>query len=268
MKDAILWRSTDTNKYFFQELKKLFEAHDFVVSPQRTKRLVCIKDHYVQIVFPEVIHGITVIHMQVSPAVSFARYYYSDKKITLKKSLNEQPQNFYQTLEILKESKTYFDSTIIKATWNNVMKAQLESTIISYFQKSTFSNYVNLTKEGRDGVLSYCHSPGTEDALRYLAMGCNEIWGGHTQESLPFLKKAMAGYKQSLDQTHALGNEEVPGQREDLGTAIELAKILENNPCAIDQIQDKLRETEQKALELVWGIALNQDGKTIKLKRK
>jgi len=73
------WSTTETNKFLYQQLKAMCEDNGFVLSPRKGKHFVRIAEHYVQIVCSEIIYNGMRIHVLLSPAGSFANYFYAKK---------------------------------------------------------------------------------------------------------------------------------------------------------------------------------------------
>lgn len=264
------WTSSEVNKYLFQELKKLCQLHGFILSPKKRKKLVRVKEHYIEIIFPEVVYYNTKIHMQVAPTTTYQDCYCFDKKVILRKSKDMSvSENYYSSLAISDKnsSKLYYDPNVIKKIWNDVIAQQLEETVISYFDQFNFNNYVSLAQQGYDGVLSYCHSPGMDDALRFLSMAHNEIWKGNYEEGAAPLKRAISGYSKSINNSLVFNREIDEKDQKDYDSSLELLSIIEKRKADIkNRLYDKLNNLEQIALQEVWGVGLTSEKNTVKLK--
>lgn len=267
-----LWTSSEVNKYLFQELKKLCQLQGFILSPKKKKKLVRVKEHYIEIIFPEIVYYNTKIHMQIAPTTTYQDCYCFDKKVILRKSNDMSvAKNYYSSLAIMDKSssKLYYDPNIIKKVWNDVIAPQLQETVISYFDQFSFDDYVSLAQQGTDGVLSYCHSPGMDDVLRFLSMAHSEIWRGNYEEGAALLKRAISGYSKSIHHAFVFHREIDEGDQKDYESSLELLSIIENRKADItNSLYDKLNDLEQTALQAVWGVGLTSEGNTVKLKQK
>ncbi len=259
MEHESLWTSSQTNHYLFKQLRDLCKKHGFKVTPKHRKTLIRIKEHYVEIIFPEVIYMETWFHMQVASTSSFAKYYYFDNRIAPWKTNDKnQPHNFYSKLAIEDKitSKRYYSPEKIEKAWNEAISVQVQESMIDYFDKFNFLKFVELSKQKRgDGTLRYCSSPGTNDALRYLTMAYNEIWLGNLSASVPLLERAAQGYGRSLEQLNKMNEESTSGKQENYDAIIKLLSIMqEGDEDMQKKIFYEMQTLEHTALDFVWGI--------------
>lgn len=259
MEHESLWTSSQTNQYLFKQLRDLCKKQGFKVSPKHRKTLIRIKEHYVEIIFPEVIYMETRFHMQVASTSSFAKYYYFDKKITPCKTNDKNwTDNFYSQLAIEDKitSKRYYSPEKIEKAWNEAISVQVQESMIDYFDKFDFIKFVELSKQKRgDGTLSYCPSPATNDALHYLTMAYNEIWLGNLSASVPLLERAAQGYGRSLEQLNKMNEKSTSGNQENYDAIIKLLSIMQAGGEDVEKkIIYEMQTLEHTALDFVWGI--------------
>lgn len=270
-----LWSSTETNKFIYKQLKELCEANGFVVSPKQTKHLVRINEHHIQIVHPEVLYTNTSIHMRVSPAASFASYFYCEKTVVPRRSNDDTNDdtflNFYAELAVEdpESHRSLYDSEQMKKLWEDVLEAQFKREIISYFDSFGFEQFASLSCQGKDGTLRYCVNPACDDAVRFFAMGYNEIWKGNYDKCIPLFEKAIAGYQKEFEQNRKLEKDTPENDMKNYISVIEMFSLLKNGDAdTYSNAQNRLAELEKTALNKTWGVALSNEGKTIRLKKK
>lgn len=271
-KNNKLWSSSETNKFIYQQLKTLCEANGFVVSPKQTKHLVRIGEHHIQIVHPEVLYTSTRIHMRVSPAASFASYFYCQKTVYPRKSNNENELlNSYDQLAVEDPVswKLFYDGEQMQKLWRDVIGPQFDREIIAYFNSFGFEQFASLSEHRENGTLTYCTNPACDDAVRFLAMGEHAIWKGQYEKSIPLLEKAISGYQKEFEQCKKLGHELPDSEPENYHAVNELLSILKKGDLDMEShIRNKLAALERTALNKTWGVALSPEGKTVRLKKK
>lgn len=272
IKSHEFWSSSETNNFIYQQLKNLCEENGFVVSPRKTKHLIRIGEHHVQIVNPEVSYSRTLIHMRVAPAASFADYFYCYKTILPRKSNSKSEFiNSYSELAIEDPSslKSFYNIEQMKKTWAEVIGPQINEEIISYFNSFGFEQFVTLSQNREDHTLTYCANPASKDALLFIALGHNEIWKGNYQKGISFLEQALLGYKHKFERSSQSGRELLPAHLDNYNATIELLSALKNgDSSAGSQAVERLQELEKTALNKAWGVALSPEKKTIRLKKK
>ena len=254
----LLWSSSQVNQYLFKQLRDLCKKHGFKVSPKHRKKLVRVKEHYIEIIFPEVIYMDTWFHMQVASTSSFAQYYYFDKRIIPCVANDKNlPYNFYSKLAVEDKttSKLYYSPKKIETAWNEAISIQVQENIIDYFNNLNFPKPVELSKkEAGDGILTYCPSPGTNDALFYLTIAYNEIWLGNISASIPLLEKAAQGYEKSLGQSNKMATESTFGKQENYNAIIKLLSIIQNGGKDMEkEVLHEMQTLEDAALDFAWG---------------
>lgn len=264
-----LWSSTETNKYLYKQLKLLLVSKGFVESSFKTKHLIRIREHHLQIVAPEVLYGETNIQMFVVPLASYSSYLYCSARLSLKRSNQLKTTNHYGDLALQRETgKPYYRPEEIQKVWADVMEPQIESEIVAYFNSFGFPQFAHLSQNWRDGTLSYNAAFGNNDALREFAIACNSIWMGEYESSLPPLKKAIAGYVKSYHLAIECGRTVDLDQQKNKESCQEILNIMDAQNEGFETVViEKLRFLEQDAPAKTWGVALDADGNTIALKK-
>jgi len=272
MEKDSLWTTTETNNYLYKQLKTVSEAHEFVVSTVKAKHLARIREHHIQIICPVVLYGITELEMYVVPTISYSNYSYCDKRISLKRSGDSNLQrNYYSDMAIRDEQtgKAYYQPEEIQRVWIEAMAPQIEKEVITYFDSFGFSEFIHLSQSEKDGTLSYCGCPANDDALRFLTMAYNAIWVGDYGSGLPLLKKAVLGYEKYEKNCIAYSRKIDLEQQLNQAVAREIIEVMENKREGWKAlILDRLCLLEKDAPEKAWGIALDEHGKTLRVKKK
>lgn len=275
MEQSKLWSTTETNKYLYRQLRTSAEEHGFVVSPKKTKTLIRIREHHIQMIWVEVMYGVTDFNMLVSPAASFLSAFYARSRVTLRRSNDDQQYfNWYSRLAFPDKTsgkKSYYAKEM-QRIWSEVIKPQIEREIFAYFDAFNFTKFAWLSQNRKDGVLSLCLNPGNDDALQFLAMAHNAIWSGNYEESIPLLKKVIAGEEKWLRNSVKFGYDDpkdTASHSKECDAAKALVAIIEEKANRWETVLiDKLWQLEKIALEMVYGVALDKAGKTIRLTKK
>lgn len=263
------WSTTEVNKFLYQQIKAMCTAGGFVLSPRKGKHLVRIAEHFIQIVYPEVSRNRTRVHLLVSPAGSFANYYYAKKTLP---ALGNRKGDIYSSylnlaVEDPESYKHFYDIRQMKTLWTEVIEPQLHQEIFSCLDAFGFDRFMLLSETLRCDGLQYCSCPGNDDALRFLAMGYGEIWKENLGKSISLLQKALDGFKRGMEQNERLGYGVPVDDRENHDAALEVLLMIQRVEGK-SQVIGKMKEIEQAALNKAWGVALSPEGKTVRLKKK
>lgn len=275
MEQDKLWSTSETNKYLYHQLCTSAEKHGFVVSPRQTKTLVRIREHHIQMIWVEVAYGATDFNMLVAPTASFSKTLFARGRITPRRSNDDAQQyNWYTRLAIPDKTsaKKLYRIEEMQRIWSEVIGPQVEREIFSYFDAFDFARFAWLTQNQKDGILSLCMNPGNADALQFLALAHNAIWMGNYGKTIPLLKQVIAGEEKWLRNSVEFGFDDpkdTVSHLKDRDAAKEIATIIEEKPDGWNTILlDKLRWLEKEAMETVYGVTLDESGKTVRLTRK
>lgn len=272
MENISLWTTTETNNYLYKQMKALLESHGFVVSPIKAKKIARMREHHIQIVCPEVIYGVTRLQMFVVPAISYSNESYCDRRVELERIDDPKLRNnFYSDMAIRDEytGKAWYPPEKIQQAWTEAMVPQIEKEVIAYFDRLGFTEFIHLSQNQRDGTLSYSGGPGNDNALHFLTMANNAIWMGDYDSSLPLLKKAVLGYEKSIENGITYREEIYLEDQLNQAVAREIIEVMENKHEGWENtILDRLRFLEKDAPEKAWGIALDEHGETMRVKKK
>lgn len=275
MEQSMLWSASETNKYLYRQLRTLAETHGFVVSPKQSKTLIRIREHHIQMIWVEIAYGATDFNMLVAPTASFSEALFARGRITPRRSNDDAQQyNWYTRLAIPDKvsAKKLYRAEELQKTWEAVIGPQAEREIFAYFDAFDFAKFAWLTQNHKDGVLSLCLNPGNADALQFLAMAHNAIWMGNYGETIPLLKQVIAGEEKWLRNSVEFGFDDpkdTVSHLKDHDAAKDLVTIIEGKANGWEAaLVDKLRQLEKDAAELVYGVAIDENGKTIRVKKK
>ena len=278
MKDDIImdteriWTTTDLNKFIYQQTKALCEANGFVVSPRRSKHLVRVKEHHIQIVYPEIYRSCTSINFGVSPAASFRSVIFGYARVHLRKN-NHPATEFFNEYHMLAidpwSSKRVYESEKMREVWNKIVVPQLEEEMFSVLKPFGFEQFIVLCENQKNGILRYVSNPGIDDASLDMARGHNRIWKGNIKESIPFLEQALSGYEKHFISCEKLGEEVFHDIQEEHSATQELLSVIKNGEDGMEaKALECMRELENIALNKAWGVARSPEGNTIRLKKK
>lgn len=272
-----IWNVTALNKFIYKQTMELCEAHGFVLSPNKSKTLVRIKDHMIQRICPEILYSSTRIHVYVNPSTAFCDYLFADRKVFLRKTNEPTDEliNCYDEIGIDRNSddiKWEYDSEIMKAAWDEVVVPQLEEEAISLLDQIDFQEYIQFC-EKRRGTLFFASQAVTHDATWYMARGHNRIWQGKISESHPLLEQALQGYETYFEtckirEANGMENDDSQ-ERDEYDATKKLLSIIQNGGADLEaQVLAYMEELERTALNKTWGVALSPEGKTVRLKKK
>ena len=272
-----IWNVTALNKFIYKQTKELCEAHGFVLSPNRSKTLVRIKDHMIQRIYPEILYNNTFIQINVNPSTSFCDYLFADRRIVLRKTNDPAVDflNFYHLVGIdisNRDGKFEYDSEIMKEVWDEVVGPQLEKEAFSLLDQIDFQEYIQFC-EKRRGTLFFTSQAGTHDATWYMARGHNRLWQGKISESIPLLEQALPGYETFFEcckMDEAKGDvTDISQEQDEYVSTKKLLSIIQNGGADLKaQVMAYMEELEKTALNKTWGVALSPEGKTVRLKKK
>ena len=272
MEDMSLWTTKETNNYLYKQMKTILEQHGFVVSTFKSKYLARIREHHIQIVCPEVLYGTTRLIMFVVPAFSYCNYLYCGRRMYLKRNIDSNRQdNCYDKIAIRDEGtgKAWYQPKEIQRVWTEAIAPQIEIEVIDYFDTFGFPEFIHLSQNQLNGILSYCGCPVNDDALRFLTMAYNAIWMEDYDSSLPLLKRAVLGYEK-YEKNSVVYNREVDLEQQlNKAVAKEIIEVIESQREGWEAIiLDRLCLLEKDAPKKAWGIALDEHDKTLRVKKK
>lgn len=265
------WSTTEMNRFLYEQLKTMCATNGFVLSPRKARHLVRVEEHYIQLVYPEISRNRMRIHVVVSPAGSFANYFYADKMFCPHGDKKDDIYSFYYHLAIRDTTshKQVYDIQQAQTLWAEIIEPQFNREIFSCLDAFSYDHFLVLSERPRYEGFQYCSCPGNDDALRFLSKGYSEIWKGNFEKSIPLLEQALSGFNKGIEMDKQFGREVSQDDRENFDAAIEVLTILKANKLEVEtQLLDKMREFEQIALNKAWGVALSPDGKTVRLKKK
>lgn len=263
------WSTTEVNKFLYRQIKTLCEAEGFVLSPRKGKHLVRIAEHFIQVVYPEVSRSRTRVHLLVSPAGSFANYFYAKKTLP---ALGNRKDDIYSSyLDLAAEGpgscKQFYDIRQMKALWTEVIRPQLHQEVFSCLDAFGFDRFMLLSQTQRCDGFQYCSCPANDDALRFFAMGHGEIWKENLGKSIALLQQALDRFQRGMEQSRRFGHGVPVDDRENHDAALELLSMIQRGD-GMTQVIGKMKIIEQTALNKAWGVALSPEGKTVRLKKK
>lgn len=255
-----LWTVTQSNRFFYKQLKKYFEPYGFCVWPKGSRYFVRFMKHYVQVVYQEIIYGETSLQLIVTPTFTYQNGWFFFGHRVHPKCSNELDDNynFYGNLAIELEPtmKKYYKSSELMAAWNNVIITQLKEEVIDYFEQLNFQKYQLLCVEGSDEKLNYGSSC---DALRFYAAGYNSIWQNDYDKAEEYLEKGILAAEDLYNKREQANGSHDLAFNKDLYTAKEILEILQRKEAGWEKLlEEKLFFLEKDALEKVWGIVLDK----------
>ena len=78
--------TTEANKYIYQQLKQLLLPEGFIVRPGKSKYLVRLRDHHIQMVYQEILYGATELQIIIVPVWTYQEAWFFSNRISLKRT--------------------------------------------------------------------------------------------------------------------------------------------------------------------------------------
>lgn len=260
-----LWTATEANKFIFKQLKQLLLPQGFIVCPKVSRYLMRVHDHHIEIVYQQILYGETRLQLIVVPSWTYEDGWCFHNDILLKRSNDpDERDNFYSRIAVRKEPsmKRYYKIDELMAIWNNVIVLQLQNSVIDYFNSLDFGRYSILCEKGGDRNLGYGYYL---DSVRLFSVAYNSFWNKEYEKSKEFLEKAIL-----VSEGHiAKGGTGDSEFQKDLSAGKEIYSLLKRKDLNWEKdIEDRLSFLEKDAMEKTWGIALDEEKNTIKMRKK
>lgn len=251
-----LWTSTQVNNFFGKELRKLLKPYGFIDSFKRKRYFVKARNHFVQVIFQEIIDGISYIQLIVAPAFTYQEgWFFFGERINLDHSGEELSYNDYSRLAIRETTgKAYYKINDLISLWNDSIVMQIQEEVISRLEQVDFREYQIFCEEGGG---NFFHYGSSNNSVRFYAAGYNCIWQQDYERGEYFIKKGLKAAEELLDARKKLGGDD-PLFNQDYNVAGKILEILQQKETGWENLlEEKLNFLEKDALEKVWGISLD-----------
>lgn len=267
--------SVEANKYIWQQVKQLLAVRGYIVCPNKSKYMVRLREHFLQMVYQEILYGATELKIIVIPAWTYQDGWFFVNRISLHRSntavagLNLYSEAAYRQSVSL---KAYYDISELVKMWDEAISPQLQKELIEYFDNMDFYAYAGLCENRGDNFLKYRSSC---DAVRLLAIGYNSLWMRQYEKGKEHIQKAIIEMREikkrrgSFNGMTSEVTEEDSTFDLDLRNGEKILTILESCNSNIEEmVEDMLCQLEKDAMEKTVHIALNEKNETVKIRNE
>lgn len=296
MDEKELWSHNELNKFIRRKTKELCEAHGFVISPRYSKNCVRVKEHVVQVIYPNTGRRMQTIDIGVASASGFRMLAGREVELPGNENHNQIMEleifgdpngeldafrdergilvTDYHMLAVdpwVSKAELIYKSDKMKEVWDKVVVPYIEEEVFSFFDAFGFDQFFSLCESSpqRYGALQYGCEPGIDDATMYMSRGHIKIWQGNVGGSIPLLERALSGYEQDFMSAELLGYEPDDDIQKEYDAVKELLSVIkQGGENTIARTLDHMRELERIALNMTWGVAQSPEGETVRLKKK
>lgn len=261
--------TTEANKYIYQQLKQLLLPEGFIVRPHRSKYLVRLRDHHVQMVYQEILHGDTCLQIIIVPVWTYQEGWFFANRIRLKRTNAPGVERNDYTDAAFRQGmslKAYYDRAELTRIWEDGILPQLREEVIDFFDKMDFDAFTDLCENRGSRRMRYgSFSP----ACALFAAGYSRLLTRQYEKGEEYIRKAVAESQEKIAAAEPYGGLSKPMYAVDLAKGIEILEILEKKePGYQEAIENKLALLEKEAVAQNYQITLNDKLETVKVKRE
>lgn len=259
--------SAEANKYIYQQLKQLLLPEGFIVRPGKSKYLVRLRDHNIQMVYQEILYGQTYLQVILVPAWTYQEGWFFANRIILKRTnAAGVDSNFYHDAAFRQGTslKTYYDRTELARMWKDGIHPQLQEEVIDFFNKMDFDAFAELCENRGSRRMHYGSS---SPACALFAAGYSQLLKRQYEKGEEYLRQAVTEAQKKIAEAEPYGGLSDPMYAVDLGKGTEVLEILEKRgPGYQEAIESKLALLEKEAVAQNYQITLNDKKETVKVK--
>lgn len=261
--------TTEANKYIYQQLKQLLLPEGFIVCPHRSKYLVRLRDHHIQMVYQEILHGDTCLQIIIVPVWTYQEGWFFANRIRLKRTNAPGVERNDYTDAAFRHGaslKAYYDQAELARMWEDGILPQLREEVIDFFDKMDFDAFTGLCENKGSRRMRYgSFSP----ACALFAAGYSRLLTQQYEKGEEYIRKAVAESREKIAAAEPYGGLSNPMYAVDLTKGIEILEILEKKePGYQEAIENKLALLEKEAVAQNYQITLNDKMETVKVKRE
>lgn len=261
--------STEANKYIYQQLKQLLLPEGFIVRPQKPKYLVRLRDHHIQMVYQEILHGQTNLQIIIVPVWTFQEGWFFSNRICLKRTnAAGVERNLYHDAAFRQGAslKSYYDRAELVRIWEEGILPQLQEEVIDFFNKMDLDAFAGLCEAGGSRRMHY---GSFSFACAFFAAGYSRLLARQYEKGEEYIRKAVAESREKIAEAEPYGGLSNPMYAVDLDRGIEILKILDKKePGYLQALEFKLALLEKEAVEQNYQITLNDKKETVKVKKE
>ena len=265
--ETIFITSVEANKYIWQQIKQLLATKGFIARPNKPKYMVRIREHHLQMVYQDIIHGTTRLGMIIVPAWTYQEGWFFCDTIHLQRTNSTVAgRNFYSDAAYRQNAslKTYYDVSELAKIWEEGILPQLQKEVLQYFDNMDFYIYARLCETRGDKILKYGSSC---EGVMLFSIGYNSLWEQQYEKGGEYIKKAVIEMQKTKILRESCGGVIDPMFALDLRKGEEILSVLENKgPDMEESVRNMLYVLEKDATEQNFHIALNDNNETIKTK--
>lgn len=261
--------TTEANKYIYQQLKQLLLPEGFIVRPRQSKYLVRLKDHHIQMVYQEILHGETCLQIIIVPVWTYQEGWFFANRIRLKRTNTPEVERNDYTDAAFRHGaslKVYYDRAELARIWEDGILPQLREEVIDFFDKMNFDAFTGLCENRGSRCMHYgSFSP----ACALFAAGYSRLLTRQYEKGEEYIRKAIDESREKIAVAEPYGGLSRPMYAVDLTKGIEILEILEKKePGYQEAIEKKLALLEKEAVAQNYQITLNDKLETVKVKRE
>ena len=268
-KDITLITSVEANKYIWQQVKQLLATRGFILRPNKSKYMVRLREHHLQMVYQDIVHGTTRLGMIIVPAWTYQEGWFFCDTIHLQRTnTNVAGGNSYSDAAYRQNAslKTYYDVFDLVKIWDEGILPQLQKKLIEYFDSMDFNAYAGLCENRGDRILKYGSSCA---GVMLFSIGYNSLWMQQYEKGEEYIKKAIIEMQRTKTLRESCGGVIDPMFALDIRKGEEILSVLENKgPDMEKNIRIMLSLLEKDAMGQNFHITLNEKNETIKKERK
>lgn len=261
--------SVEANKYIWQQVKQLLATKGFIVRPNNSKYMVRLREHHLQMVYQDIVHGTTRLGMIIVPAWTYQGGWFFCNTIHLQRTNSTVAGgNFYSDAAYRQSAslKTYYDIYELVKMWDEAILPQLQKELIEYFDNMDFHAYASICENRGDRIMGYGSSC---DGVRLLAIGYNSLWMQQYAKGEEYIKRAIIEMQKTKVLRESCGGVIDPMFALDIRKGEEILSALENKGLDMeDNIRNMLSLLEKDAMEQNFHVTLNEKNETIKIKKR
>ena len=260
--------TTEANKYIYQQLKQLLLPEGFIVRPGKSKYLVRLRDHHIQMVYQEILYGATELQIIIVPVWTYQEGWFFSNRISLKRTNAGVERNLYQDAAFRQGTslKAYYDRAELARMWEDAILPQLREEVIDFFDKIDLEAFASLCESRGSRRMHY---GSFSSACALFAAGYSRLLTRQYEKGEEYVRKAVAEAQKRIADAEPYGGLSDPIYAVDLDKGMEILEILEKKaPGYQETIENKLALLEKEAVAQNYQITLNDKGETVKVKRE
>lgn len=261
--------TTEANKYIYQQLKQLLLPEGFIVCPHRSKYLVRLRNHHIQMVYQQISYGATELQIIIVPVWTYQEGWFFSNQICLKRTnAPGVERNYYHDAAFRQGAslKAYYDRAELARIWEDGILPQLREEVIDFFDKMDFDAFTELCENRGSRRMRYgSFSP----ACALFAAGYSRLLTRQYEKGEEYIREAVGESREKIAAAEPYGGLRDPMYAVDLAKGIEILEILEKKePGYQEAIENKLALLEKEAVAQNYQITLNDKLETVKVKRE